>query len=199
MAVRRLSVADMTGRKGSSFVGGYGAGDSVMDSIQTVTIGAGGAASITFSSIPQTYQHLQLRCVLRNNSASTNTLDAYLRFNGDNGTNYASHAVAGTGASAFTTATTSTANPTAMMVSSGGQLANSFGVNIVDILDYCTTGKNRVSRIMGGADMNGGSGYAVIYSTLWLNTAPVTSVTLATIGGSSFVQFSTAALYGIKG
>lgn len=31
------------------------------DSIATTTVGAGGAASITFSSIPSTYQHLQIR------------------------------------------------------------------------------------------------------------------------------------------
>ena len=32
------------------------------ESIQTVTVGSGGQSSISFSSIPSTYKHLQLRC-----------------------------------------------------------------------------------------------------------------------------------------
>ena len=34
---------------------------SSYDSIATVTVGSGGSSSIVFSSIPQTYKHLQIR------------------------------------------------------------------------------------------------------------------------------------------
>jgi hypothetical protein len=34
------------------------------DSIATTTVGAGGASTITFSSIPSTYRHLQIRLFL---------------------------------------------------------------------------------------------------------------------------------------
>ena len=36
------------------------------DSIATVVVGSGGASSITFSSVPSTYKHLQIRFIARN-------------------------------------------------------------------------------------------------------------------------------------
>jgi len=57
------------------------------ESIQTVTVGAGGTATVTFSSIPATYTHLQIRGIAR---ASADTqLDVTL--NSDTGSNYSYH------------------------------------------------------------------------------------------------------------
>ena len=68
------------------------------ESIQTVTVGAGGSASVTFSSIPATYKHLQIRGILRSSYSPSNT-SMRLTFNSDTGNNYSSHFLMSTGSS----------------------------------------------------------------------------------------------------
>jgi hypothetical protein len=72
------------------------------ESIATVMVGSGGAANIEFTSIPGTYQHLQVRMITR--TARAANLDAVnVRVgNGsvDTGNNYAHHYLYGDGASA---------------------------------------------------------------------------------------------------
>ena len=60
------------------------------ESIATVTVGAGGQSTVSFSSISQTYAHLQLRFMARVTGATT--LDNLtMRFNGVSGTSYTTH------------------------------------------------------------------------------------------------------------
>ena len=157
------------------------------ESIQTVTVGSGGSSTITFSSIPQTYQHLQIRISIKG---------AYgpLRFNGDTGSNYRRHWAYGNG----TIGSGSDAG-TWMDVIDSSNTANVFAGNIVDILDYTNTSKYKTARIVRGADFNNGSGSVSFLSGLWMSTSAVTSITLNANGLSgSFSQFTTAALYGVK-
>ena len=65
------------------------------ESIATAT-GTGSNSTLTFSSIPQTYKHLQIRVMSRGNAA-TDQDNLLIRFNGDTGSNYNSHYVFGTG------------------------------------------------------------------------------------------------------
>ena len=53
--------------------------------IATTTVGGGGTSSITFSSIPQTYTHLQIRLLGKYAVSGDTTL---IRVNGDTGNNY---------------------------------------------------------------------------------------------------------------
>jgi hypothetical protein len=64
------------------------------DSIATTTLSSP-AASITFSSIPATYTHLQIRGIARSTAAAGNVSIAY---NSDTGSNYAGHDLYGDGA-----------------------------------------------------------------------------------------------------
>lgn len=161
------------------------------DSIATTTVGAGGASSITFSSIPSTYTHLQIR--LFGNAGSS---DTFYRLNGDTGSNYVRHYIYGSGASV--------ASSTSLAQTSGslGYIpvtadTNIFGTAVFDLLDYTNTNKNKTTRSLAGHDKNG-SGLIVLYSGLWLNTAAVTSVTVLPNTGN-FNQYTSVALYGIKG
>jgi hypothetical protein len=71
--------------------------DGAFDALSTVTVPSGGAASITFAGIPNTYKHLQIRGMI----GSTSSFGT-LRFNGDTTTtNYRSHYLGGDGASPF--------------------------------------------------------------------------------------------------
>ena len=169
------------------------------DSIASYTIGSGGGtSSVTFSSIPQTYKHLQLRVLARSYSGggvSNDGLNGYL--NGDTGTNYVRHNLDGDGATA--TANAYTARPYMNIGSSAGSgtTANSYGVSIVDILDYTSTSKNKVSLSLSGVDLNDTNGTISFHSALWLNTAAVTSFQISI--AYPFQQYSHIALYGIKG
>jgi hypothetical protein len=53
-------------------------------------------------------------------------------------------------------------------------------------------------RSFYGDDKNGGTGYVFLASGLWMNTAAVTSIDLSYTGSSTFSQYSTFALYGVK-
>jgi hypothetical protein len=79
-------------KSGSLLVGNAPFDPSDFESIATTTVGAGGATTITFSSIPATYQHLQIRVLARTNrSAGVDIMS--MRMNGDTGNNYSDHLV----------------------------------------------------------------------------------------------------------
>ena len=180
----------------NSIVGVLGNGVVAGDyqSISTVTVGAGGSASITFSSIPSTFQHLQIRSIGR--SAGTNhTIN--LNFNGDTSSSAYWHLLYGTGSSANAYAV-STAYMQAGYDAKSTDGANIFSANITDILDYANTSKYKTIRTLGGYDTNGG-GELGLSSGSWASTSAVTSIVLTTGNAANFAQYSTFALYGIKG
>ena len=69
------------------------------ESIATTTVGSGGTSSIDFTSIPSTYQHLQLRIISRVSNADTGD-NIFLQFNGDTSSNYSWHYMEGDGSTA---------------------------------------------------------------------------------------------------
>ena len=83
-------------------------------------------------------------------------------------------------------------------ISYSGQTANAFAVCVIDILDYANGNKYKTIRTIGGYDINGG-GQEGLFSNLWKNTNAITDITIKVVGGSNFAQYSSFALYGIKG
>ena len=165
------------------------------ESIATSVVGSGGTSTITFSSIPATYKHLQLRMISRGTGTATFTIR--VRLNGDTGSNYASHFLEGDGASTVAGGSTSANYIFLYVQPKSSALANVFGGFVVDVLDYANTNKNKTIRHIGGYDANG-SGYVDLDSGLWMNSSAITSIELTT-GATSFAQYSHFALYGIKG
>ena len=159
-------------------------------SIQTQTVGSGGASSIIFSSIPSTYTHLQVRGIIKNTTGATNP---FITFNGDTATNYAWHQLYGDGASAGATASSTNAG---IGITYAG--ASQFSGFVMDILDYASVNKNKTIRSIGGADVNGGGGYAVLASGVWLNSSSAINSFTITTGSTTFTQYSSFALYGVK-
>ena len=160
------------------------------ESISTVTVGSGGSSTITFSSIPSTFKHLQLRLITKDGGGNVP-----MRFNGDTGNNYANHYINSDGAAYSAGALTTHGTLYASLYSPQG-VANTFGASVVDILDYTNTNKNTTVRMLAGADTNGG-GNVQLVSGVWINTSAVSSIVLT--GASNFAQYSSFALYGIKG
>jgi len=170
------------------------AGD--FESIATTTVGAGGSSSITFSSIPSTYTHLQIRVINRiSQSVSENGI--IVRVNSDTGSNYAFHGFTGNGSSAGAFGYASQTKIEGPDAPGASATASIFGAQIIDILDYANTNKYKTVRILTGDDLNGSGGIRLI-SGLWMNTNAITSLEFTVNGGSNFVQYSHFALYGIK-
>ncbi len=186
----------------NSIVGLHGAGITVTnsyESIQTIPV-TSATPSITFSSIPSTYKHLQIRGLVRSDRSGQTQDILGIRLNGDTTTtNYAAHWLQGDGSSA---AGSSTIGGYAYAWNGYAPAANStsgnYGVMVLDILDYSDTNKNKVTRMLGGNDQNG-SGVAHLWSTLWAQTSAVNSVTILPVFGSNLAAGTTLALYGIKG
>ena len=166
-------------------------------SLQTVTVGSGGAASISFASIPQTYTHLHIRGIYRDTSSTTGDSALWIQYNGDTGSNYAWHRMWANSASTSAGASSSTTWGLLGVGAYGGNIANQFGATVADISDYTNTNKTKVSRSLTGDDANG-YGYIGIHSTLWNNTSAVTSITIYPTSSYNFAQYSQFALYGVK-
>ena len=155
------------------------------------------AGNITFSSIPQTFTHLQLR--LSNAFANANTLFFIgIQANGDTGANYAYHRLFGQGSSASSNGGGST--DFGFMIYGGGSksvsTSTSPSVAIMDILDYTNTNKNKTSRCIYGQDANG-SGEVGLASGLWMNTAAITSLVIYGYG-NTLATGTRVDLYGIS-
>ena len=169
------------------------------ESIQTVTVGAGGSGSISFTSIPSTYKHLQLRIMAKDNRTSQSN-NILFRFNSDSSANYSSHALLGLGDNAApitdvvinTTATWS-------IIASNGTNANTFALNVLDIFDYAETNKYKTTRNLIGFDNNDANGRIGIFSGNWRSTAAINRIDVAFNSATALTQYSSLALYGIKG
>ena len=166
------------------------AGD--FESIATVSVGSGGAASATFSSIPATYTHLQLRISAR--TASGDDIIVF-RVNSDSTNAYSIHRLFGNGTSATASATIS--------YNYGGigitpSSADVFGASVCDILDYANTNKYKTFRSLSGREDNS-AGLIELRSSLWNNTNAVSSIVVTNDSATNFAQYSHFALYGIKG
>ena len=174
------------------------AGD--FESIATVTVGSGGAADVEFTSIPGTFTHLQIRSLAQTDRSGIGRDIVNIRINNDTGSNYARHYLSGDGASVVAGGSASITKGELTEV--GTTAGASFGVIVVDLLDYANTNKYKTIRSLGGVDVNGtvgGYGGTInLYSTLWQSTSAITSIKLAPLNGTEFNQYSSFALYGIR-
>jgi hypothetical protein len=171
------------------------------DSIQTVTVGAGGAPSITFSSIPNNYKHLQIRWIGRV-TAPTSDENLQMRVGSgsiDSGANYSQHYIYGNGTSALAGGNANFTGSNLGRLTGANSTAGNFGAGIIDIIDYANTGKNKTFRSISSNDQNG-QGLNWIASGAYFNTVAINTIQFNQLYGSgNFAQGSQFALYGIRG
>ena len=163
------------------------------ESIATVTVGAGGQATISFTSIPSTFKHLQLRAGFATGETYG---QMYGTFNSDTGANYSRHLLYGDGSTAGAGGYASVNNWNAGY---GATITTYPVASVVDILDYTNTNKYKTVRCLTGQDVNGSGGNIYMFSNLWLNTAAINRIDLTNASGINFAQYTKVALYGIKG
>jgi hypothetical protein len=166
-----------------------------MFAIGQINVGSGGAAYLTFTGIPQTYTHLQLRMLT---SAADGDTEGYIEYNTDyTSSNYYANRIFGNGGA---TGNTSTASTSYIFNGWQGTGNGSYIANVVDILDYSSTTKRKLTRNFTGFDLNSGSSNTAWigqHSTIWNNTNAITSLRVR-MNSSNFNQFTRATLYGIK-
>ena len=168
-----------------------------MVAIQTVTVGSGGAASIEFTSIPQTYTDLAIVLSARTNRTSPGSAmndGALMTFN-SSATSYSNRALEGNGASAssFTGATTSI---DLIQVTTDNVTASTFGNTLIYIPNY-TSSNNKSVSIDYVTENNATTALAGFTAALWSNSAAITSIKFVPQVGTLFKQYSTATLYGV--
>ena len=179
---------------GASSGGAAGVANSY-ESIQTVTVGTA-TSTITFSSIPATYTHLQIRGMLNGTAAGTYN-NVRMGFNADSGTNYSTHIIYGDGT---TTGALSEANGTRIygqILITQASTSSYVGIGVIDILDYANTNKYKTTKSLNGLEMNGSGSVIEFGSGNWRNTNAITSIEFVTASGN-FNVGSTLSLYGIK-
>jgi hypothetical protein len=169
------------------------------ESIATAT-GTGSSATITFSSIPSTYTHLQIRGIGKT-ASSTATYDRLrMTFNSDSAANYSLHEFYTVNGTVYVTAT---ANASAMygfnVAFSGTGYTSICGAGVIDILNYANTNIYKTLRSIGGVDANSttideGTNFA---SGSWRNTSAISSITLTSPSGN-WTTATSFALYGMK-
>lgn len=165
------------------------------ESIATVT-GTGSSSTITFSSIPSGFRHLQIRGIAQ--SASSGTDGAMrLQINSDTGTNYSEHYLQGDGS---TVSSFGTANNSYIYVARpirNSSYPSTVGVFIIDILNYTSTSQFKTIRSLSGNDING-AGLLIQHSGNWRSTSAITSISLYDPSSINYTTNTIVALYGIK-
>lgn len=162
-----------------------------MTLIQTQTLGAN-AASVTFSSIPQTYKSLKLVCSARAGSA-TIARDIFISFNGAT-TGKSDRVLYGNGGSA---SSYSDADSYAGSAPDASATANVFGNVEVTIPNYAGSAA-KVASVDSVTENNAATAVQQLGAIAWTGTAAITSIALTPTAGNSFLTNSTFTLYGLS-
>jgi hypothetical protein len=162
----------------------------------TVTVGAGGTASIDFTSIPSTYTDLLLKISARSAGAVVGTTVG-VQFNGDTGANYSRSQLYGTGSGAAGSDSQSSMGH----AQSGPTNANTSTANIFSNTEYYIPNYTNSSQKPMYSDSvqetAATASYMGLMANVWTGTAAISSIKVISQNGN-FMQNTTASLYGIK-
>ena len=155
------------------------------------------SATISFSSIPQTFTHLLLKVLSRSTNAAAEDF-MFLQFNGDNGANYDDGIMT---AKASTQSNGTAQGQIAVFagyVPGATAAASVPGVNELFIPGYALTTFQKVFDVVGGwADLTAANAREATSQGRWRNTAAITSIVLGMNSTTNFATGSAAWLYGI--
>ena len=175
-------------------VAGAGGGGGDYELISTA-YGTGSSNTITFSSIPSTYKHLQLRATIRGTDTTTN-LQFKVQFNGSTTSLYSWHDLIGDGSGVSSTSGTSQTFIRLDNLAGASSVTGNHSALILDVLDYTNTTTNKTTRALSG---NANSlNYVRLTSGNWRSTAAVTSLSIAA-NAAAISTTSRFSLYGIRG
>jgi hypothetical protein len=200
MGIRSLSTASISTGTKRSKVWDQSATTTSFESIATVALSSG-QSLITFSSIPQTYKHLQLIAHIKTGRVADGD-GVNIRLNGDTGANYSGQYIYANGNATFAGDYGNLTSGMAMLTGSGtnANCANIFGGNVIDIFDYSNVNKFTHANGTDGYNLSSTNiNWLASKTGIWRNKAAVTNIVLWTDSGQNFSTYSHFSLYGIKG
>jgi hypothetical protein len=175
----------------------------VFDLLETYILGSS-QSSVTFSSLgaySPTYKHLQIRYLARSSRGVSFFDNVAMRVNADASSgNYRWHSLVGDSSNAASyNGTMSSGGLFAGDAAGNSSTANAFSANVIDILDFASTTKNKTTRTFTGSIIASGfDNQVALLSSFWNSTAAITELRLATNSGNNFLTGSRFSLYGIK-
>jgi hypothetical protein len=166
--------------------------------IQTVTVGAGGAASIDFTSIPQTYTDLVVKLSVRSTGSANTYSYCVIYLNGSTTSNTMRY-VAGTGSSV---SSGTEPNKPYFVLINATHTASVFNNAEIYIPNY-TGNTNKSYSVDSVTENNATAAYQQLGSCLFSNTTEIARLTFYVGDGNlnlnqTFAQHSSVSLYGIK-
>lgn len=165
--------------------------------ISSYTVGSGGAADITFTSIPSTFTDLCVKFSTRTNRTGADIDEVLLTFNGSTSA-YSFKYLWGFGSGAPSSDGYSSQPAIyGASTSDNANTSNTFGSGEFYIPNYASTNYKSLS-FDSVSENNATTAVAALGAGLWSDTSAVTSIKLAPRVGSLFNQYSTAYLYGVK-
>lgn len=181
-----IVLANLTDERTSAYA------PSGLTPIAEIILGAD-AASITFSNIPQTYRHLMLVC---NGRSAGARIDIGIRFNGDSAGNYDYQLLqAAAGSVAASEGLAQTAGRLGTLPGSGSPNGEVDAI----IAHYAAAVLQKSSRSHCIEKEGAASGQVSVryQGAFWRNAAPITSVTVTTLGAASLQSGFIGTLYGM--
>jgi hypothetical protein len=160
--------------------------------IERIEVGSGGAASIEFTSIPDTYTDLFLVFTGRSSRVSPTTDDVVVQLNSD-ATNQQTRWLWGSGSSTLSATDT---QPLIGEYPTSTYTANTFGSYQVYIPNYTSSNPKSFSA-EGVGENNATAAYQLIAAGLYNDTDAITSILIKTGSASNLEQYSSASLYGV--
>ena len=168
---------------------------TTMNLIAKQTVGSGGAASVTFSNIPQTYTDLKVVASMRNNITGSGYVDVGIQFNGT-ASGYSYKTLYGNGSSASSFGGTSQTSIFDIWTNTNQNTASTFTSAEIYIPNYTSSNQKSVS-MDGVSENNATTAYQTMSAGLSGITSAITSISVVPSSGS-WVEFSTFYLYGIS-
>ena len=179
---------------------------ALIEAISTLRVNnpaAGGVTKLEFTSIPATYNHLQLACNMKGDStADALSVDVQIGNSSvDTGSNYSIGYMSGQ--SATTENSGVLVGQTYLrhydfMYGQGALMYEFFGYMTVLVADYADTNKNTSMQVIGGGFGRNDSKIQIQANT-WDSTAAVTNIKLIPMNGTTnFLHGTEVTLYGIK-
>jgi len=160
--------------------------------IASSTVGAGGVTEIDFNTIPNTFTDLALKLSLR---ASAGPAFGYLYLNFNNvGYTATSRYLQADGTSLISDNNTSGYSG---IINASGATASTFSNVDIYIPNYA--GSSNKSFIVDGTMENNASlSYLNLMAVIWSSTSAINRITMKPAGTQTFLQYSTAYLYGVS-
>ena len=163
--------------------------------IASTTVGAGGASTITFSSIPGTYTDLALLTSLHFDSANSFN-DIGITINSDTGNNYSMRWL-GVQSTTATSGSATNTYPISLGIPNGDGSGSLIYASTSTYFPNYTNSSYKTFSSDSVAEQNATGAYLRLTAGIWNNTSAITSISIYA-PGFNWKQYSTATLYGIK-